>query len=120
MWRCTLSVPARGPSVPCQPTQPCSGVCALDRHFGIATEPRIGSTDANLPLSLGVPALAIGAGGIGFGLHTLGEWYDPTGRELALRRILMLLIDSCSTIAGEPGMATVAAGPSLNRDRLGA
>ena len=93
---------------------------AVDRHFGIATEPRIGSTDANLPLSLGVPALAIGAGGIGFGLHTLGEGYDPTGRELALRRILMLLIDSCSTIAGEPGMATVAAGPSLNRDRLGA
>ena len=68
---------------------------AVDRHLGIATEPRIGSTDANLPLSLGIAALAIGAGGTGCGLHTLGEWYDPTGRELALRRILLLLLDTC-------------------------
>ena len=72
---------------------------AVDRHLGIATEPRIGSTDANLPLSLGVPALAIGAGGVGGGLHTLGEWYDPTGRELALRRILLLLLDTCTLTA---------------------
>ncbi len=68
---------------------------AVDRHLGIATEPRIGSTDANLPLSLGVPALAIGSGGVGGGIHTLAEWYDPTGRELALRRVLLLLLDAC-------------------------
>ncbi len=74
---------------------------AVDRHLGIPTEPRIGSTDANLPLSLGVPALAIGAGGTGGGLHTLGEWYDPTGRELAHRRILMLLLDTCSRLGAE-------------------
>ena len=60
---------------------------AVDRHLGIATEARIGSTDANLPLSLGVPALAIGAGGVGWGIHTLQEGYDPTGRDLALRRL---------------------------------
>ncbi|MGI4830476.1 MAG: M20/M25/M40 family metallo-hydrolase [Janthinobacterium lividum] len=72
---------------------------AVDRHLGIATELRIGSTDANLPLSLGVPALAIGAGGIGGGLHTAGEWYDPTGRELALRRVLLLLLDCCTHVA---------------------
>lgn len=72
---------------------------AVDRHLGIVTEPRIGSTDANLPLSLGVPALAIGSGGVGGGLHTLGEWYDPTGRELAHRRVLMLLLDTCSRLA---------------------
>ena len=72
---------------------------AVDRHLGIATESRIGSTDANLPLSLGVAALAIGAGGTGGGLHTLAEWYDPTGRELALRRILLLLLDTCTLTA---------------------
>ncbi len=72
---------------------------AVDRHLGIATEPRIGSTDANLPLSLGVPALAMGAGGSGAGLHTTAEWYDPTGRELALRRILLLLLDTCTHLA---------------------
>jgi len=66
---------------------------AVDRHLGIATEARIGSTDANLPLSLGVPALAIGAGGVGWGIHTLQEGYDPTGRDLALRRVLLLLLD---------------------------
>lgn len=69
---------------------------SVDRHLGIATETRVGSTDANLPLSLGIPALAIGAGGTGGGIHTLREWYDPTGRELALRRILLHLLDVCS------------------------
>ncbi len=35
---------------------------AVDRHLGIRTETRIASTDANIPLSLGVPALSLGAG----------------------------------------------------------
>lgn len=67
---------------------------AVDRHLGLRTEPRIGSTDANIPLALGIPAVAIGTGGTGGGIHTLAEWYDPTGRELALRRILLTLLDS--------------------------
>jgi len=67
---------------------------AVDRHLGLRTEPRIGSTDANIPLSLGIPAIAIGTGGTGGGIHTLAEWYDPTGRELALRRVLLTLLDS--------------------------
>ena len=66
---------------------------AVDRHLGLPTEIRLGSTDANLPLSLGVPAMALAAGGTGGGIHTLGEWYDPTGRETALRRILLVLLD---------------------------
>ncbi len=73
---------------------------AVDRHLGITTESRIGSTDANLPLSAGVPAVAVGAGGSGWGIHTLQEGYDPTGRELALRRVLLLLLDSCAVAAG--------------------
>jgi hypothetical protein len=43
-------------------------------------------------LSLRIPALAIGTGGLGGSIHTLDEWYDPTGREIALRRILLLLL----------------------------
>ncbi len=35
-----------------------------------------GSTDANLPISLGIPALAVDGGGRGDGAHSLGEWYD--------------------------------------------
>ena len=76
-------------------------LAAVDRHLQIATESRIGSTDANLPLSLGVPALALGAGGTGGGMHTLNEWFDPTGRTLALRRLLLLLLDTCQLVAGD-------------------
>jgi tripeptide aminopeptidase len=73
-------------------------LAAVDRHLGLVTESRIGSTDANLPLSLGVPAVAIGAGGVGWGIHTLEEGYDPTGRELALRRVLLLVLDTCGVV----------------------
>ena len=82
------------------PTSPLfTSLRAVDCHLGLRTETRIGSTDANLPLSLGVPALAIGAGGSGWGIHTLQESYDPTGRQLALRRVLLLLLDACSIAA---------------------
>ncbi len=81
-----------------------SSLRAVDRHLGIETEARIGSTDANLPLSLGVEALAIGAGGTGWGIHTMQEGYDPTGRELALRRALLLVLDACA-LAAEKDLA---------------
>ncbi len=86
---------------------------AVDRHLGIATELHIGSTDANLPLSLGVEALAIGAGGVGWGIHTLQEGYDPTGRDLALRRVLLLLLDTCSLV-GENDRARVGDEAGVN------
>src|SRR6202000_3426559 len=72
---------------------------AVDRHLTLRTEPRLGSTDANIPLSRGIPAIAIGTGGIGGGIHTLHEWYDPTGRETALRRILLTLLDTTQITA---------------------
>jgi acetylornithine deacetylase/succinyl-diaminopimelate desuccinylase-like protein len=72
---------------------------AVDRHLNLRTDPRLGSTDANIPLSLGVPAIAIGAGGLGGGIHTLQEWYDPTGRNPALRRILLTLLDTAHLAA---------------------
>ncbi len=72
---------------------------AVDRHLTLRTEPRIGSTDANIPLSLGIPALALGAGGTGGGIHTLQEWYDPTGRETAHRRILLTLLATLEELA---------------------
>jgi tripeptide aminopeptidase len=72
---------------------------AVDRHLTLRTELRIGSTDANIPLSKGLPAIALGAGGKGGGIHTLQEWYDPTGRETALRRILLTLLDTVQIVA---------------------
>jgi tripeptide aminopeptidase len=72
---------------------------AVDRHLTLRTELRLGSTDANIPLYRGIPAVALGSGGTGGGIHTLQEWYDPTGRETALRRILLTLLDTLDTTA---------------------
>jgi acetylornithine deacetylase/succinyl-diaminopimelate desuccinylase-like protein len=65
---------------------------AVDRHLGLRTDLRLGSTDANIPLSLGVPALSMGAGGDGGGAHTLAEWYSARDRELGLKRVLLLTL----------------------------
>jgi tripeptide aminopeptidase len=50
------------------------------------------STDANIPLSMGIDAIAIGAGGNGGGAHSLQEWYEPAERELGLKRVLLTLL----------------------------
>lgn len=65
---------------------------AVDRHLGIQTDLRLGSTDANIPIALGIPALSMGAGGDGGGAHTLGEWYSDKDREIGLRRVLLLTL----------------------------
>jgi acetylornithine deacetylase/succinyl-diaminopimelate desuccinylase-like protein len=56
------------------------------------------STDANIPLSLGIDAISIGAGGAGGGAHSLQEWYDSIGREAGLKRALL-------TVFGIAGVA---------------
>jgi tripeptide aminopeptidase len=65
---------------------------AVDAHLGIRSHPDTSSTDANIPLSLGIPAIAIGAGGAGGGAHTTQEWYLPEARDLGLKRILLALL----------------------------
>jgi acetylornithine deacetylase/succinyl-diaminopimelate desuccinylase-like protein len=64
---------------------------AVDSSLGIRSHIDCASTDANIPLSMGVPAISIGAGGQGGGAHTPQEWFSPEGRELGLRRILLML-----------------------------
>jgi acetylornithine deacetylase/succinyl-diaminopimelate desuccinylase-like protein len=65
---------------------------AVDRHLGLRTDLRLGSTDANIPLALGVPSLSMGAGGDGGAAHTLHEWYSARERDLALKRVLLLTL----------------------------
>jgi Di- and tripeptidases len=50
------------------------------------------STDSNIPISLGIPAVTLGAGGVSGNSHTLEEWYDPRGRDLSLKRALLVLL----------------------------
>lgn len=64
---------------------------AVDAYLGIRSYTDSASTDANIPLSLGVQAVSIGAGGDGGGAHTPAEWYHPRGREIGLKRILLTL-----------------------------
>lgn len=69
---------------------------AVDAHLGNAAHVQRASTDANVPLSMGREAIAIGGGGMGGGAHTLQEWFDCSGRDLGLKRILLTLL----TLAG--------------------
>ncbi|HEX3560665.1 MAG TPA: M20/M25/M40 family metallo-hydrolase [Pyrinomonadaceae bacterium] len=52
------------------------------------------STDSNLAISMGLPAVTIGAGGTSGNTHTLEEWYDPRGRDLGLKRALLVALGS--------------------------
>lgn len=67
-------------------------VRAVDAQLSNAAHVQRASTDANVPLSLGLEAVAIGGGGTGGGAHTLQEWFDSNGRELALKRILLTML----------------------------
>jgi acetylornithine deacetylase/succinyl-diaminopimelate desuccinylase-like protein len=65
---------------------------AVDAHLNNSARVQRASTDANIPLAMGREAIAIGAGGSGGGAHTINEWYDPAGRDLGLKRILLLTL----------------------------
>ena len=64
---------------------------AVDAHLAIRSHIDCASTDANIPLSLGIPAVSIGAGGHGGGAHTASEWFHPEGRDIGLKRIFLTL-----------------------------
>jgi tripeptide aminopeptidase len=68
-----------------------SYVRAVDAHLGIRSRIECASTDANIPLSMGMPAISIGAGGQGGGAHTPDEWFNPDGRDLGLKRVFLTL-----------------------------
>ena len=65
---------------------------AVDAHLGNTAPIQRASTDANIPLSMGREAIAIGGGGSGGGAHTLTEWFDTAGREVGLERILLIVL----------------------------
>ncbi len=62
------------------------------RYFGYHPRLDRSSTDSNVPISLGTPAITLGAGGTSGNSHTLDEWYDPRGREAGLRRALLVVL----------------------------
>jgi acetylornithine deacetylase/succinyl-diaminopimelate desuccinylase-like protein len=67
---------------------------AIEATKIMGVDPRLdqSSTDSNLPISLGIPAITLGAGGTSGCSHTLAEWYTPHGRELGLKRALLVVL----------------------------
>ncbi|MFN0118892.1 MAG: M20/M25/M40 family metallo-hydrolase [Blastocatellia bacterium] len=62
------------------------------RTLGIRPILNRASTDANIPISLGIQSVTIGVGGMAGDCHRLSEWYEPTGRELGYKRALLLIL----------------------------
>ena len=67
---------------------------AIEATKAVGFKPLINcaSTDANIPISMGIPAITIGAGGKGGDAHRLSEWYDPAGRDRGYQRALLLIL----------------------------
>jgi tripeptide aminopeptidase len=65
---------------------------AATRHLGL--EPGLGrsSTDSNVPISMGVPAVTLGGGGSSGGTHSLTEWYVNEDGPRGIQRVLLVVL----------------------------
>ena len=63
------------------------------------------STNANLPISLGVPAVTLGSGGQSGLSHAPGEWFAPKDAYLGPQKIFLTIIG----LAGIDGVAPALA-----------
>lgn len=73
---------------------------AATRFIGQTPELVASSTDANVPIALGIPAIAMGAGGESGGTHTLGEWYSNDGGVEGLERALLTVLGVAGVAGG--------------------
>ncbi|HSJ65908.1 MAG TPA: M20/M25/M40 family metallo-hydrolase [Gemmatimonadaceae bacterium] len=75
----------------------------------IGREPALAaaSTDANVPISLGIPAVAIGAGGRGGDAHTADEWFEDADGGRGLERALAITMAAAGLSAARPAPAEV-------------
>ena len=60
------------------------------------------STDSNTPISLGIPAVTLGGGGVGGGSHSPGEWYSPVNAWLGPQNTLLTVL----SLVGIEGVST--------------
>jgi di/tripeptidase len=69
------------------------------RLVGRQPDLALASTDANVPISQGIPAIAIGAGGRGGDAHTHGEWFDNVHGTLGVARALTIVATAAGVAA---------------------
>ncbi|MBI4538443.1 MAG: M20/M25/M40 family metallo-hydrolase [Gemmatimonadetes bacterium] len=72
---------------------------AATRYFGTEPAPGTGSTDSNIPIAKGLPAITIGRGGVGDGGHSPGEWWLNEKGDIAIKKALLIVL-------AEAGLAT--------------
>jgi tripeptide aminopeptidase len=65
---------------------------AVTRALGIEPTFSRSSTDSNIPISLGIPAMTIGGGGQGFGAHSLDEWFRNENGALGVQRVMLIVL----------------------------
>ena len=72
---------------------------AIAASLVLGIEPRLGrsSTDANIPISLGIPAITIGGGGVASAVHAPGEWFINRDGPLGIKRALLIVLAQAGT-----------------------
>jgi len=70
----------------------------VDRYLGNRSRLERSSTDANIPLSLGLEAIATGGGGSSGDAHSSQEWFDPLGRDFGLKRLLLAILMTAGVV----------------------
>lgn len=65
---------------------------ASSRLVGFEPSTGTSSTDSNIPMSMGIPAVTIGGGGTGGGAHRPEEWYDFKDAHLGVQRLLAMVL----------------------------
>lgn len=69
------------------------------RAVGVEPTVSVASTDANVPMSLGIPAVTIGGGGRAGGMHTLDEWFENDEGSLGVLRALFMTLIALERMA---------------------
>ena len=62
------------------------------RATGHKPEFTFSSTDSNLPISLGIPAVTLGGGGTSDNAHSLNEWYEPANAWKGPQMVLLTIL----------------------------
>jgi di/tripeptidase len=65
---------------------------AVSKALGLSASLEEGSTDANVPMNLRIPAITVGAGGVVTGAHSLQEAFDTTDSWRGAQRMLLLAV----------------------------
>ena len=69
-----------------------SAALAFEANDIALQELGISSTDSNVPMSLGIPAITIAGGGDGGGAHSPGEWFAPENSHLGPQTALLTIL----------------------------